>query len=420
MAVFLYKARDTGSKVVSGTIEANNAAQARALLRERGYFVTTIRQQGSAAAQPAARNAVAVSSDTASLASRKFSFRRKVKLDDLVIFSRQFATLVRAGISLTTILYTVREQTTNEFFQEVLIKVQRDIETGDTLSDAFSKHPQVFSSLFVSLVRAGELGGVLDEIMEEIANYYEREHDIIQKIRSAFMYPAVVMVLAFVVVVILLWKVVPVFAKVYEQLRAPLPLPTRMLIEMSHVVEKWWWLIIGLFFGSISFYRYYKETPRGRPIIDRIKLQVPIFANLNLKSSLARFTRTFALLLRSGVTIIQAIDMVSQITLNTVITSRIANMIKPVQEGESLFNQFKKSSIFPPMLVQMIAVGEETGNLENMLISASNFYDREVDYIVRRLTILLEPLLTVLIGIVVGFIAISLYLPIFSLIEHIH
>lgn len=423
MSVFAYKARDSSSKIVSGSIEASNAGHARALLREKGYFATAIKPQGmsqtSASSPQVTRNAA---SPSAGLSARKFSFSfaRKVKLDDMVIFSRQFATLVRAGLSLTAILYVVREQTLNEYFQEVLSKVQKDVESGETLSDAFSKHPRVFSKLFVNLVRAGELGGVLDEIMEEIATYYEREHDIIQKIKSAFTYPTVVLILAFFVVVFLLSYVVPVFANVYEQLRAPLPAPTRMLMGISKVVKKWWWLIIGLFFGSIAFYRYYKETPKGRPVVDRIKLQMPIFANLNLKSALARFSRTFALLLKSGVTIIQALDMVSQITVNSVITERIVRMIGPIQEGESLSSQFKKSPIFPPMLVQMIAVGEETGNLENMLMSASNFYDREVDYIVRRLTTLIEPLLTVFLGIIVGFIAISLYLPIFSLIENIH
>lgn len=420
MAVFNYKARDSASKIVSGSIEAMNPAHARSLLREKGYFVTTIKQHGASSGGGPAVTVSSAPQVSTGFASRKFSLRRKVKLDDLVIFSRQFATLVRAGISLTTILYTVREQTTNEYFQEILLKVQKDVESGETLSDSFSKHPKVFSPLFISLVRAGELGGVLDEIMEEIATYYEREHDIRQKIRSAFTYPTVVLILAFLVVVFLLSFVVPVFAQVYAQLRAPLPLPTRILIEISKVAKRWWWLIIGGFFGTIGFLRYWSDTPKGRPVIDRIKLQMPVFANLNLKSALTRFTRTFALLLRSGVTIIQALDMVSQITVNVVITSRIASMTGAIQEGESLSAQFKKSTIFPPMLVQMIAVGEETGNLENMLLATAEFYDREVDYIVRRLTTLIEPLLTVLLGVIVGFIAISLYLPIFSLIENIH
>lgn len=416
MPVFVYKGRDTASKTVSGSVEAANPAQARTLLREKGYFVTALKEQSSKGTGGAARAAAPSGRETAFSANFTL-FKKKVKLDDLVIFSRQFATLVRAGLSLTSILSTVREQTTNEYLQEVLQRVQRDIEGGETLSDAFAKHPSVFSKLFISLVRAGELGGVLDQVMEEIANYYERDHDLRQKIKSAFTYPTVVLVLAFFVVVFLLSYVVPVFAQVYSQLRAELPLPTRMLVSVSKTVQKWWWLIIGMFFGSIAFYRYYKETPKGRPVVDRIKLQMPLFANLNLKSSLARFSRTFALLLGSGVTIIQAIEMVSEVAINSVISSRISSMRVPIQEGETLSTQFRKSAVFPPMLVQMVSVGEETGNLENMLMIAADFYDREVDYIVRRLTMLIEPLLTVFLGVVVGFIAISLYLPIFNLIS---
>lgn len=417
MPVFAYKGRDTGSKTVSGSVEAANPAHARSLLREKGYFVTALKEQAGKGVAAAAGTA-AVSKGSGSGLSYKFSFfKKKVKLDDLVIFSRQFATLVRAGLSITTILSTVREQTASEYLQEVLQRVQRDVEAGETLSDAFSKHPAAFSSLFVSLVRAGELGGVLDQVMEEIANYYERDHDLRQKIKSAFTYPAVVLILAFLVVVFLLSYVVPVFAQVYSQLRTQLPLPTRILVAISKIAQKWWWLIIGSFFGSIMFYNYYKESPKGRPVVDRIKLQMPLFANLNLKSSLARFSRTFALLLGAGVTMIQAIEMVSEVAINSVVSSRISNMSGPIQEGESLSAQFRKSALFPPMLVQMVTVGEETGNLESMLLTAANFYDREVDYIVRRLTTLIEPLLTVLLGFIVGFIAISLYLPIFNLIN---
>lgn len=409
MANFLYSARDSLGKIAKAEIAAESMEQARSLLKRQGYFVTSIKEAKGRTKekQEEERKKVAI------------TFFQKVGLDELVVFSRQFATLVRAGLTLTNTLSTLHDQTNNPLFKKIIDGVIRDVEAGETLSDSFAKYPRVFSSLFVSLVRAGEAGGTLDTVLEEIADYYDKEQDLIQKIRSAFTYPIIVIVIAFGVVLFLLAVVVPVFEQVYKQLNVSLPLPTIILLSISKVIKKFWYLIVLGGIGGFVFYQRFKDTKTGKPMVDNIKLRLPIFGNLNLKTSLSRFARTFGLLVRAGIPIIRCLEIAGGLSVNYYVSQAVSSMIGGVRDGESITDQIKLQKIFPPLLVQMSAVGESTGRIEDMFQETSKFYDREIDHIVKRLTTMIEPILTVGLGVIVGFIAVALYFPMFDLVRAI-
>lgn len=410
MPKFAYVARDRRSRVVKGEIDALDLREARLLLREQGLFATKIEGQTTQTAASRSR---------AAQEQRTYwnPLRRKVKLDDLVVFCRQFATLVRSGLNLTAVMSTLEEQSENPALRRILRDVHQWVQGGESLGEAFGRYAKSFTPLFVSLVKAGETGGVLDELLEEMAVYFEKEQELRQRIRSAFTYPSVVMTIAIGVVIFLLAYVVPVFDNVYQKLGAPLPLPTIILIRIGNVMQRGWPVVLAALAGSFVFYQYAKDSSWGRPILDRVKLQVPVISNLVLKSSLARFSRTFALLVRSGVAIVPALEVVQKVDLNTLVAESVKEMQDGIREGESIRAEMKRQAIFPPLIVQMTAVGEETGNLEESLFSVAGYYDREVDFIVRRLTTLLEPMLTLFLGVIVGFIAIALYLPIFSVVQ---
>lgn len=412
MAIFSYTARDLSGKIVKAEIIAQDKNSARVLLKQQGYFVTSLKEISRSSGETA--------TDKAIKRERKiFPFLQRVKLDELVIFSRQFATLVRAGLTLTNVLSTLRDQTSNPFFREVIESVITDVEKGETLSDSFAKHPKVFSNLFVSLVRAGEAGGTLDAVLEEIADYYDKEQDLMQKIRSAIAYPIIVCVIATGVVSFLIMVVVPVFEQVYRQMGISLPIPTQMLISISKVAKKYWYVFLFGIVGSLVFYRRFKETKTGKPIVDNVKLRLPIFGNLNLKTSLSRFSRTFGLLVRAGVPIIKCFEIVGGLSLNYYVAKAILPIIDGIKEGESITDMLKLQKIFPPLLVQMSAIGESTGKIEDMFLETARFYDREIDHIVKRLTTIIEPALTIVLGVIVGFIAVALYFPMFDLVRGI-
>lgn len=415
MPSYNYVARDQRGKIVKGNIEAPSLTNARTTLRQQGFFVTSIKEFKSKSATTIKKTTITI--DDGKKVYTHLSFFEKVSLNELVIFSRQFATLIKAGLSITQTLSTLREQSESKKLKEIITKVIFDIESGETLSDAFEKYPKTFSHFFISLIRAGESAGILDEVLEEIADYYEKEQDIRQKVKAAFTYPTIVLTMAFLVILIMLKFVVPVFDKVYSQLDVPLPAPTQFLIYLSHIISRLWYIIIIVVVGLVLFYIWFRDTPTGRPIIDRIRLQIPLFSILTLKTSLYRFSNTFGLLLQSGLSILTAMEVVQELAINVVISEAIKKIAAGISEGENISTQMKSFSIFPPMLIQMVAVGEETGKLDNMLISAGKFYEREIEYLVKRLTTLIEPILTVILGVIVGFIAVSLYLPIFNLVS---
>lgn len=399
---YAYKARDKGGKVVTGELEGTSSSLVVKALRERGYTPISVIEKSS--------NKLSMDIKIPGLSNR-------VKGKDVVIFSRQFATMVNSGLSLIRALSILVDQTESKGLAEVLGKVRSDVEQGVSLSGAMERHPKVFSDLYLAMIRAGEIGGVLDETLNRLADMLEANLNLRSKIKSAMAYPLVVGFRIFAVTGTMIVFVVPVFTDLYAELGngAPLPLPTQVLVTISIIVTKFWYLVILIGGGSIFGFRKWITTDAGRLTWDTIKLKLPIFGTLAHKTALSRFSRTLSVLSRTGVPILQAIDIVAATSGNRVMGKALEDVKAAVREGEALAEPLGRHPVFPPMVVQMMTVGEETGALDEMLSRVSDFYDREVDDTVSALTSLIEPLLIVVMGVTVGGILIALYLPIFNL-----
>jgi type IV pilus assembly protein PilC len=343
----------------------------------------------------------------------------RVKLKHLAVFSRQFATMVNSGLPILRALSILSEQTESKELGKVLLQVRVDVEQGASLSGAMSKHPKSFSELFVAMIRSGETGGVLDNVLLRLADNIEREVDLRRKIKSAMTYPIAVVALVVLLMSAMLLFVVPQFESIYEQLGGTLPLPTRILLGMSRGVRTYWWIVIALAVGAGFGFRRFKSTPQGRAILDSIKLKTPIFGSLFHKTALARFSSTLGMLLRSGVPILQAMDIVVDTVNNQVIAKAVRDVQGSVREGESIAKPLARHAVFPPMVVQMLAVGEETGAVDTMLDKVAEFYNSEVSAAVESLTSLIEPALIAVIGGAVGAAVIALYMPMFGIINQI-
>jgi type IV pilus assembly protein PilC len=346
---------------------------------------------------------------------------KRVKQRDIVVFTRQFATMVNSGLSLIKALSVLVEQTDSKALAAVLAEVKVDVEQGTSLSAALERHPKVFSPIYVSMVRAGEVGGVLDETLNRLADMLEANLNLRSKVKSAMAYPAVVGFLIVSVTLGMIMFVVPIFESMYADMApdpenpVPLPVPTRMLVTVSDFLTSWWFVIVALVIVGIIALRRWKKTEAGRYAWDTLKLRVPIFGKLLHKTALSRFSRTFAVLSRTGVPVLQTLDITADTANNAKIERAVADVKSSVREGESLAQPLARHDVFPPMVVQMMAVGEETGALDSMLSKVADFYEREVDDMVNSMTSLIEPLLIVFMGVSVGAILISLYLPIFGI-----
>lgn len=397
---FVYKVKDKSGQITSGTLEGDSVTTIVTKLRQKGLTVLSV-------------NAKSASKNINISLGRK----KKVKIKEITVFSRQFATMINSGLSLTKALHILAEQTENPAFGEVISQVQKDVEAGQTLSEALAKHPRVFSNLFINMVKAGETGGVLDDVLLRVADHYEKDIAIKSKIKSAMTYPIAMFIMSMLIVFAMITFVVPVFVNMFSQLGGDLPLPTKILIFSSNAVRGWWYILIALIIGARYLFKSYKSSKVGRLQLDKIKLKLPVFGQLFSKLAIARFTRTFGTLISSGVPILQAMDIVADTANNEVISGTIRNARSSIKEGETIAQPLEKSPVFPPMVVQMIAVGEETGALDSMLAKIADFYDEEVGNLVESLTSLIEPLMIVFMGLVVGGIIISLYLPMFGLIN---
>lgn len=397
---FVYKVKDKSGQITSGTLEGDSVTTIVTKLRQKGLTVLNVN------AKSAGKNI------NISLGRKK-----KVKIKEITVFSRQFATMINSGLSLTKALHILAEQTENPAFGEVISQVQKDVEAGQTLSEALAKHPRVFSNLFINMVKAGETGGVLDDVLLRVADHYEKDIAIKSKIKSAMTYPIAMFIMSMLIVFAMITFVVPVFVNMFSQLGGELPLPTKVLIFSSNAVRGWWYILIALIIGARYIFKSYKSSKAGRLQLDKIKLKLPVFGQLFSKLAIARFTRTFGTLISSGVPILQAMDIVADTANNEVISGTIRSARSSIKEGETIAQPLEKSPVFPPMVVQMIAVGEETGALDSMLAKIADFYDEEVGNLVESLTSLIEPLMIVFMGLVVGGIIISLYLPMFGLIN---
>ncbi len=397
-----YKVKDREGNVHSGSIEAESQAKVAAALREKGYQPITIDEQKE------------------SLGSKEIKipgFSDRIKYKEVAVFSRQFATMINAGLSLLRALSILADQTDSAALRKVILAVKSDVEQGTSLSQAMEKHPKAFNPLYTSMVKAGEVGGVLDDTLLRLADNLEASVALKQKIKSAMMYPIAVFVLVVLIVTAMLIFVVPMFEGLYADLGGTLPLPTRMLLAISTIITSYWWAVVLLTIGVLVAFRQWIATDGGRAAFDAVKLKLPIFGNLVHKSAIARFSHTLAALVKTGVPILQAMDIVSDTAGNAVVARAVQDVKASVSEGESIAAPLTSHPVFPPMVVQMIAVGEETGALDTMLEKVGDFYDAEVDAMVEGLTSLIEPLLIVVLGATVGGMLVSLYLPMFKIIE---
>jgi type IV pilus assembly protein PilC len=401
MPVNQYKARDRQGRLGEATIEAEDLRTAARLLRDRGLFVAEIKEPGRGLQAEV----------------RLPALKRGPGLKDLAIFSRQLATMIGAGLTLLQSLAILEKQTENKKFREIIKEVRTDIEGGMAFSDALAKH-KLFSRLYVNLVRAGETSGGLDVILDRLATFLEKELELELrgKIRSAMTYPVIVFVFAVGVAYFLLTGIVPQFAQILTDLGSELPLLTRFLIAVSEFLRAATLPLLLLFVALFFAYRWYYGTPQGRKVIDRIKLRIPVFGNLNRKTAIARFSRTLALLLSSGVNFLEALDITKGTAGNSVVEEIINTANNKVQQGEPLnLTLAQHAFVFPPMVSSMVAIGEETGALDTLLSKIADFYEREVDEAVASLTAAIEPLI-IFLGVIVGMIVAGMFLPLFKIV----
>jgi type IV pilus assembly protein PilC len=397
---FSYRVRDRNGKIVAGTLEADNQGAVAAKLRQMGYSPIQITE-----AKAGLKSEISLP-----------GFDR-IKLKDLAVFSRQFATMINSGLSLLRALTILAEQTENKKLAGVVGQVRTEVEQGAALSAALGRHPKVFSRLYVSMVKAGEIGGFLDKVLMDLASSIEKEVELRGKVRSAMTYPVVVFVLVILIVTAMLLFIVPTFEKLYAQLNGELPWLTQLLINVSKAMKIIAPLGLVAVIGGSFVYKRAKQTERGGLVIDKGKLRAPVFGSLVQKTALSRFSRTFATLLGAGVPILQALEIVSETVGNEVVSRAIKDVQDSVREGESLAGPLAKHAVFPPMVVQMLAVGEETGAIDTMLGKVADFYDQEVEAAVESITSLIEPLLIVVMGGTVGVMVIALYMPMFNIIN---
>jgi type IV pilus assembly protein PilC len=400
---FQYSVRDRAGKIVSGTLEADSQAAVAAKLKQMGYAPVSITK-----AKAGMKKELSIP-----------GFGKKVKLKDLAVMSRQFATMINSGLSMLRSLSILAEQTANPELARVLGEVSRDVETGVALSTSLAKHPNVFPPLMVNMCRAGEVGGFLDQVLLQIAANYESEVKLRGKVKSAMTYPVVVFVMAILAVVGMLLFIVPTFASMFETLGGELPAPTRLLVAMSDILKVGApFLLVALIAASVTWGKV-KNKEQVRNVVDPIKLKIPVFGKLFQKIALSRFARNLGTMMHAGVPILQSLDIVADTTGNVVLGRAIRDVQESVRSGESLTAPLGNHPVFPPMVVQMLAVGEDTGALDSMLHKISEFYDQEVESTTESLTALIEPLMIAVLGGIVGSMIIALYMPIFKVFDMI-
>ena len=396
---FEYKVRDRSGNLVTGQLVGDSETLVLQKLREQGMTPVEVKKANAGV-------------------KMEINLRPgRVKLKELSVFCRQFATMVNSGLPILRALAILSEQTDSKELAKILVQVRMDVEQGSSLSGALQKHPKAFNDLFIAMVRSGETGGVLDDVLLDLADTIETEVELRRKIKSAMTYPVVVLILVVGIMAAMLLFIVPQFETIYASLNSKLPLPTRILLGASKIVRRFWWMVIG---GSIAGrwgLKRYKQTASGRLRLDALKLKVPVFGPLFHKVALARFSSTFGMLLKSGVPILQAMDIVKDTVNNKVLARAVDDVKGSIREGESIAKPLSRHAVFPPMVVQMLAVGEETGAVDTMLDKVARFYNSEVEATVDALTSLIEPLLIAVIGGAVGAAVVALYMPMFNIIN---
>lgn len=407
---FVYKVKDMSGQVRESSARADNAQLLRARLSARGYEVLEIKERGFSLAQIPFYTEI----------DNALAHFEPISLRDMVVFSRQFAAMIGAGVPLLRTLSIIVEQLKNRKLKTCLEDVRRSVESGLSLSDALARSPQVFDKLYVSMVRAGEAGGFLAEVLKRLADFLEARQKLNQKVRSAMVYPTVVLAIAVLVFWVMLTFILPIFEGLFKNIGSDLPAYTRFLMNLSEYMRSIWMALFAVCVGICLFFlRRYYRTDGGREHIDGIFLSLPLFGDLSRKVAIARFCRTFGTLIKAGVPMLSALDVVKDTAGNASIARSVEKIYNEVRQGGSISKPMAKIGLFPSMVTQMVAVGEETGNLDEMLTKVAEFYDMEVDNAVESLTSMLEPIMVVGIGGIVGSVVVGMYLPIFTVIEQL-
>ncbi len=397
MAIFTYTGRTRGGQTITGEMEAANREAVVARLRSQQIMATAVRGKPKDIVIP--------------------GFGSGVADKEIVIFTRQFATMIDAGLPLVQCLEILASQQENRIFKKVLVEVRQSVEGGSTFAAALKQHPKVFTSLYANMVEAGEAGGILDTILNRLAQYMEKAMALKKKVKSAMIYPSTIVTVAMIVVVFLLVFVIPTFKSMFEGFGAALPLPTVIILEASRLVRTYFLYGLAVVIAGIVGLRFWYRTPAGKITVDGLLLKAPVFGILIRKVAVAKFTRTLGTLISSGVAILDGLDITARTAGNKIVEQAVLRTRSSIAEGKTIAEPLKASGVFPPMVVQMIAVGEQTGALDAMLGKIADFYDEEVDTAVANLTSLLEPMLMVFLGVVIGGVVIAMYMPIFKLVS---
>lgn len=399
MAVYEYTAKNaTTGQILKGTLDVPTRDEVMAYLRKNRMILVSVREQ-----------------------PKQFELKLpgggRIKTRDLVIFTRQFATMINAGLPLVQSLTILAQQTENKALKDVVKQVVYDVEAGNTLADAFRKHPKAFPDLYVNMVAAGEAGGILDTILLRLATFLEKNDALVRKVKGAMVYPAVIVAVAVIAIAVLLIFVIPTFESMFASVNMELPLPTQVVIGASKILTQWWWaILLGIGVAAFGFRQYY-NTPDGRKRVDGGLLRSPVIGDLLRKSAVSRFTRTLGTLISSGVSILDGLEITAKTAGNRVIHDAVMQSRASIAGGETIAGPLQNSGVFPPMVISMIAVGEQTGGLDEMLAKIADFYDSEVDVAVSALLSLMEPIMIVVLGVVVGGMVVAMYLPIFDMVN---
>ncbi|MEN6371505.1 MAG: type II secretion system F family protein [Armatimonadota bacterium] len=402
MPNFAYTVRDASGNQIPGTVEAESEGLLRRRLTEQGFTVVDIKETKGAKKKNAGGG-----------------FGR-IKLSDLSVFCRQFSTMIDAGVSMVRCLSVLAEQTVSPKLKRIINDMQMEVEAGQTLSRALSKYPNVFSNLFIGLIKAGEVGGVLEESLQRLSQFLEGDMELRRKVKSAMTYPIIVMIVAVGIVIGLVTFILPKFMSLFDDLGVKeFPAPTRLLMGFSHFLTSKWYIMIVCLVVFVIAFKLFIKSKAGRRVYDRFKLKAPVFGKLNHKIVLARFSRTLGTLLASGVPILQALETVAGTVSNEIVSDAILEARARIREGDRIGDPLQRSKLFPPMVVQMISIGEESGALDPMLHKVAEFYEAEVDAALDSLTATIEPVMIVFLGGAVGFIVISIFLPLIAVIQNL-
>ena len=393
--MYLWEGRSRGGVVHKGELEATTRDAAVATLRQQHIVVTTIKTKPKGLTLP--------------------GFGGKVSEKELVLFTRQFSTMIDAGLPLVQCLDILSKQTENKVFSKTIIEIKKEVEAGSTFSDALRKYPKIFDDLYVNLVEAGEIGGVLDTTFARLAGYIEKARSLKGKVKSAMIYPSAIIFVAVSVIIFLMIFVIPVFAEMFQDFGGTLPWPTQFVISLSNFIKNYILFAIPVLIAAVFVFKQYYRTESGKRMTHRTLLKVPVLGSVLQKAAIARFSRTLSTLLSSGVPIIDSLDITARTAGNKVLEDAVLASISSVKEGQTLATPLAKYSVFPPMVVQMVEIGDVTGELDALLSKIADFYEEEVDRAVEALTAMLEPMMMVFLGVVLGFIIVAMYLPIFKM-----